>query len=215
MSGPEGEKPRRGVGPSRVIPFRAYLPPELPTDPNALLEVLWGAMGPQLIRYAEAFAPHDEAADIVQNAFCVLWQRHLPAEARPHEVDYAAILWKTVRSRCLDYLRNAKTKRSVLDQFRHVAAERIPGWMNPFRERQRAEAADFLRDALAQIDPRSREIFVMKHLSHLTVSTIAERLGMKRTTVMGMLQRANEAVGSHALRTGYRRKLGAGGSDND
>lgn len=213
MRGPEGDKPPGAV--ARVLPFRPYLPTELPTDGEALLKVLHDAMQPQLLRYAEAFAPHDDAREIVQNAFCALWNRHLRNGGRPQELDYPGMLWRTVRSRCLDYLRNKRTSRAALEQFRHFAAARIPGWMNPFRERERTEARDFLTDAMKLMNPRCREVFVMKHLSHMRVNEIAERLGVPRSTIMGMLQRALCTVRDHADRTGYRRRLGAGESDHE
>ena len=213
MREPEGDKPL-GAG-KRVLPFRPYLPAELPTDGDALLKVLHDAMQPQLLRYAEAFAPHDDARDIVQDAFCTLWNRHLRHGGRPQELDYPGMLWTTVRSRCLDYLRNKRTRRTALEEFKHVVAARIPGWMNPLRERERTEARDFLTDAMKLMEPRCREVFVMKRLSHMRVNEIAERLGVPRSTIMGMLQRANSTVRDHADRTGYRRRLGAGESDHE
>ena len=58
----------------------------------------------------------------------------------------------------------------------------------------RAEAADALRDALAELDPEQRKITVLRHFVDLKPREIAERTGRSVASVDGLHNRGRKRL---------------------
>ncbi|MCB9665521.1 MAG: RNA polymerase sigma factor [Alphaproteobacteria bacterium] len=101
------------------------------------------------------------------------------------------------RNACIDHLRRRRLRTH--EPSREVA-DTSP---TPLQEASRAERAERLHEALAEIPPMYREILVLYHFEHLKYTEIAEVLDLPLGTVMNRIFRARGK-----LRTAYEGRGG-------
>ena len=114
--------------------------------------------------------------DIVQETFIIVWSRHL--KMFDSEVALQAFIYRTLRNKCLDYIRHEKIKERYSSEYS--------------KER---ETSDYLMQAI--IDEESRflihkaiktltpqvQIVIKLHLEGKKNKEIAEEMGITETTV--------------------------------
>jgi RNA polymerase sigma-70 factor (ECF subfamily) len=136
---------------------------------------------------------HDAAADMVQDAFVRAYVNL--RECRDHS-RFRAWLFRTLRNRCLDYLKEAGRRNVPLDDVvePQINEADVPGALV---ERNELRAA--IRRALAQLPPMLREAFVMHYVDDMPYETMAELLDASVSALKMRTLRAREALQS-ALR---------------
>src|SRR5690606_19050060 len=92
------------------------------------------------------------------------------------------------RNTCIDEHR--RRRRRAWDE----PGEVVDTSPSPLQEVQRAERAERLETALAQIPPMYREILALFHFEHLRYSEIAEVLELPMGTVMNRIFRARRKL---------------------
>lgn len=146
-------------------------------------KVCFSELAPGLVLFARQWtrSPAD-AEDIVQEAFVKFWRRE-------HNIDNRALLYATVRSIALDFIRrDARRARRESD----AALESDPVSAPQFDfadESQRALAA-----ALDHLPVEQREVLVMKIWSELTFADIATALGISQNTAASRYRYALAAL---------------------
>lgn len=168
---------------------------------QAAFEGFFRAWYPRLAEYAlRMLGSRDTAEDVVQDLFVALWARR---DRWPEAGKLAAYLHRAVRNRSLNQLRRQKTARRWLERVdpdpvaapvAHTALEH-------------EEMTAVLREALAGLSPRCREVFVLSRDQALTYPEIAETLGISIKTVETLMGRALKA-----LRARLGPRLGRGGA---
>jgi RNA polymerase sigma-70 factor (ECF subfamily) len=128
-------------------------------------------MGPGLLLFARQWARSAaDAEDIVQEAFVKFWRRN-------HEINNRALLYATVRSIALDFIRR--------DQRRARREATVFADANPTVDPQ-FELEDEVQSALAAavccLPQDQREVLVLKIWNELTFSEIASALGISQNT---------------------------------
>lgn len=152
---------------------------------HVAFEYLFKRYYPRLLGYAVRFVQdEDMARDILQECFMTFWERrHLLAA-----VSLSSLLFLMVRNACLNYL-----KHSAL--VRHIPID----YLNELDGEEKLYSADLMLsadepvlyedlkrqidDALSQLSPRSREIFLLSRFKGLKNREIAEMLGISTTAV--------------------------------
>ena len=146
-------------------------------------KVCFSELAPGLVLFARQWtrSPAD-AEDIVQEAFVKFWRRE-------HNIDNRALLYATVRSIALDFIRrDARRARREAD----AALESDPISAPQFNfadESQRALAA-----ALDLLPAEQRAVLVMKIWSELTFADIATALGISQNTAASRYRYALAAL---------------------
>jgi RNA polymerase sigma-70 factor, ECF subfamily len=129
----------------------------------------------------------DTAADLVQDAF-VRAYRHLDTCRDPARV--GAWLFRTLRHRCLDHLKEARRRDVRLDA---VAPPADPAG-GPDAIVQRAELRRALKRALAQLPLGQREALLLRTVEGLSYETMADRLGVSVSALKMRVLRARETL---------------------
>lgn len=146
-------------------------------------KVCFSELAPGLVLFARQWtrSPAD-AEDIVQEAFVKFWRRE-------HNIDNRALLYATVRSIALDFIRrDARRARREAD----AALESDPISAPQFDfadESQRALAA-----AVDLLPAEQREVLVMKIWNELTFADIATVLGISQNTAASRYRYALAAL---------------------
>lgn len=135
---------------------------------------------------------HDVAADMVQDAFVRAYLNLKECRDRAH---FRAWLFRTLRNRCLDYLKEASRRNVRLDDI-EVPLDEADG---PGALAERNEMRTGIRRALATLPPALREAFVMHYVDGVPYETMAEVLDVSVSALKMRALRAREALSS-ALR---------------
>lgn len=129
----------------------------------------------------------DTAADILQDAFFRLTQ----FESDSHIHNPRAFLYKVVGNLAIDHLR--KNQR---EQARHADedelldhADAAPGVERQLYSQQQLE---HLKQAIGELPPRCREVFVLHKFKHYSYSQIMQELGIAENTVLKHIVKALE-----------------------
>lgn len=147
-------------------------------------DALFRAYYAPLCRYACSLADGDmdEAEDIVQQAFVRLWEQR---DALDIAWSLRAYLYKTVHNRCLNRIRDAKTR----EQYKIYNAQQM--------EQQEAHAhipepelVERLQRALATLPEQCRRIFELSRFEELKYREIADQLGISIKTVETQMGKA-------------------------
>ena len=151
------------------------------TDEN--WKICFSQLVPGLVLFARQWARSAaDAEDIVQEAFVKFWRRN-------HNIDNRALLYATVRSIALDFLRrdSRRVRRESV-----AVAETEPSVQPTFEiedESQRALVA-----AVDLLPAEQREVLVMKIWNELTFAEIASALGISQNTAASRYRYALAAL---------------------
>ena len=147
-----------------------------------------------LYRHAVALVlDHDVASDMVQDAFV---RAYLNLRECRDRARFRGWLFRTLRNRCLDHLKDASRRNVRLDD---LAEPPLDGGESPADRAQRRELRTGIERALAALPPALREAFVMHYVDGVPYETMAEVLGASVSALKMRALRAREALNS-ALR---------------
>jgi RNA polymerase sigma-70 factor (ECF subfamily) len=128
-------------------------------------------IGPGLLLFARQWTRSAaDAEDIVQEAFVKFWRRN-------HEINNRALLYATVRSIALDFIRRDKRRAH---REATVLAEADPAMEPQFELESEAQSA--LAAAVSCLPHDQREVLVLKIWNELTFNEIAGALGISQNT---------------------------------
>ena len=140
-----------------------------------------------LFRHAAAMlGDRDAASDLVQESF-------VKAFTRLHTCDperFAAWLFRILRNRCKDWLKNHRQRTAPLHDDAHVARDGD----DPVRTLERTELGRVVNAALLRLPGAQREAFLLKHVDGLSYEEMAERLETGVSALKMRVMRAREAL---------------------
>ena len=134
---------------------------------------------PQLQRYLTRLVGNSDAArDLTQDTFL----RASRASAPEDEAAQRAWLFRIARNLALNHLRDRSRRPQA-------APESAPGGAAASQE-----TALLVREALAQLSPADREVFLLRESAGLNYGEIADACALTEDAVRARLQRARQAL---------------------
>ena len=154
---------------------------------NAALEETVRLYSDALVRYARCYV-HDPALaeDLMEEAFVTLILKRIQFE---EEEQLRAYLYKTVRTKCLDYLRKNKRLLPLTDFSDNLIAEHTE---RTLLEQERTQE---VRRAIEKLPKQYQEVLQLTYYGDLGVPEICEALGKSQKQVYNLLSRAKAALG--------------------
>jgi len=157
------------------------------------LELLFNLYYSKLCNYATTFVKAQDLAEgIVQETFIKFWENRASIEI---EVNVEAYIFRSVHNNCINYL---KKENMIRRQFKHMADEIL--YHNELALKNfksdiidnlvSAELESKLNNALDDLPPQSRKIFLMNRFDQLSYSDIAKELNISVNTVKTQIKRA-------------------------
>lgn len=123
------------------------------------------------------------AEELAQDVFLELWRRR---ETLPDGSSVPGYLLQAVRNRALNHLRHLQVQKKS-----QVFVEALSEPAEPAdAEAHTGELETAIREAIAELPPRTREVFVMSRERNLKYSEIAEQLGISVKAVEANMSRA-------------------------
>ncbi|HLW78942.1 MAG TPA: sigma-70 family RNA polymerase sigma factor [Terriglobia bacterium] len=140
----------------------------------------------------------EEAQDLYQEAFLKVYRSlgRFRFDSR-----FSTWLYRVVMNVCLDHLRKQKGRSEVqapeneegeTEYFQTVADDR-PG-LNPERSLKGREIAGRIESALADLNPRERMVFELRHYQGMKLRAIGELCGTSEETAKNCLFRATQKL---------------------
>ncbi len=140
-------------------------------------------LGPGLVLFARQFVRQlPDAEDIVQEAFVKFWRRN-------HRIDNRALLYATVRSIALDYIRRDSRRARREAEAISDSEQSIEPQFEFANESQQALAV-----AVDHLPHEQREVLVMKIWNELTFAEIASALEISQNTAASRYRYALSAL---------------------
>lgn len=154
-------------------------------DTNAF-NLLVSMFGGVLIGHASRIVGSvDSAREVVQDVFLEVWRTHEHIE--PHW-DITAYLYGLTRRRAVDVARSEKATSQREYRWVTEVVESSSNEVSDVEEDARIRAS--LWNALSELSPRCREVFMLVWDYHLPYAVIAQQLGIAEPTVRGHMSRA-------------------------
>lgn len=140
-----------------------------------------------LTDYAERFVFNaEQSEDIVQTLFIYIWEH---ADNLSIESSLSSYLFRAVRNRCLNYLRDMK----VSDKYGLLYLETILTNANDQAEND-PKINTTIMTAMSELPPEMARIFELKYIQEKKVKEIAESLHISENTIKTQLLRAKEKL---------------------
>lgn len=136
---------------------------------------------------------HHEAEDISQEVFIKVF-RSLKNFRRHSKM--SSWIYQITTNSCIDALRKRKSKPKIsLGDFNHISIKNnVEGGSTRIRNPELSADASIMQrriqNALYEVTPRERAVFMMRHYNDLEIKEIAEVLNVSSGTVKSMLFRA-------------------------
>ena len=132
----------------------------------------------------------DDAEDVLQTVFLRLLRRAEPPDLRPSPGSY---LYRAAVNAALDVVRGRGSSPTVaLDE--GAAEPPGPEAQQPDRQTLGRELRDHLRRAVAKLQPRHAEMFVLHHFEGRPLAEIADLLGTSKGVVAVTLFRSRSRL---------------------
>jgi RNA polymerase sigma-70 factor (ECF subfamily) len=151
---------------------------------EAAFDSIFRAWYPSLVRSAESIVRSRAVAeDVVQDVMLELWRRResLAAESSPQ-----AYLFQSTRNRALNYVRHERVERKSEPELIRQSEMRVSAPANLVED----EINVALRNAVAELPDRCREVFELSRTHGLKYSEIATVLGISIKTVEAQMGKA-------------------------
>lgn len=133
---------------------------------------------PRMHRFAKEYVLLDEEAEnIVQDVFMVLWEKRDTLEI---QISLSSYLFSLVKNRCLDYLRH-KVIAEQYEQELHAKLRSLEHLNYTFTSEEELEK--MFVSAMEKLPPRCREIFLKSRLEGKKYREIAEEMSLSVNTV--------------------------------
>lgn len=148
----------------------------------------------ELYRYARNLRiDHDAASDLVQDAFVTAYTRLAQCSDAER---FRFWLFRILRNRCLDWLRDIRRRSVGLDDVTLVAEG------TPHDAASTAELGESLQAALATLSDDLREAFLLKHHEGRSYQEMAELADASVSAMKMRVHRAREALRDTLIQAG-------------
>lgn len=153
-------------------------------DDMAFTQIYDRYSGPLYIFAFRKLKNEEEAKDVVQEIFIVLWNKH--AELNFHS-SLSSYLFKAVHNRALNLFVHQKYHDAYISSFEAYLENYAKDADELLMEK---ELAGIIDQEIARLPEKMREIFVLSRKEQLSHKEVAERLGISELTVKTQIKRA-------------------------
>lgn len=145
---------------------------------SAALGILYDRYSTLVYRLAlRILANTQEAEDLTQEVFLTLWRSN---NYNPDRGSMSSFLTTLTRSRAIDKLRSRGTNAKFLQRWSHMDS---PSPRTPFEEASLNQRSEYVRDALAQLPEKQRQVLEMSYYEGMSQSEIAKQLDIPLGTI--------------------------------
>jgi len=161
---------------------------------EAAFDVVFTIYYPRLVAFANEFVPTEDAQNLVQDAFYMLFTKN-PSFQNEHQLQ--SYLYSVVKNNCLMFLRHEKVKQKYSN---HQLAEAKSLYLNiEALERLDTSPIAFteieriVSETLESLPPRCREVFILSRMEGKKNGEVASLLNISEKAVEAQITKALKA----------------------
>ncbi|MFA5818438.1 MAG: RNA polymerase sigma-70 factor [Bacteroidales bacterium] len=157
------------------------------------LELLFKLYYSKLCVYATTFIKiPDLAEEIVQETFIKFWENRASIKI---DISFKAYIFKSVHNNCINYLKKSdlirRQSKQMFDEIMYHNELALQNFSSEIIESLVSDELESrLNNALDDLPPQSRKIFIMNRFDQLTYNEIAKELKISVNTVKTQMKRA-------------------------
>lgn len=157
-------------------------------DESAFKEIYERYCGLLYVSALKKLRNEDEAKDVVQEVFIVLWDKRADLNFYSSLSSY---LFKAIHNRTLNIFVHQKYKDDYASSLQHYLDQENPQADEQLREK---ELAALIEREVSALPEKMREVFRMSRNEQLSHKEIAEKLGISELTVKTQVKKALRAL---------------------
>jgi RNA polymerase sigma-70 factor (family 1) len=139
----------------------------------------------------------EEAKDVVQDVFALLWSKRQEIHFKSNLVGY---LYTAVRNKIFDFISHQTVETKYLDSLQSFLDNGTAITDHMIREKQ---IAAIIEQEIAALPPRMRLVFELSRKQHKSHQEIAEELGISQQTVTDQIKKALKILRSKLSMVAY------------
>jgi RNA polymerase sigma-70 factor (ECF subfamily) len=148
---------------------------------SSALGILYDRYSSLVYRLAlKILANPQEAEDLTQEIFLNLWRS---GSYNPSRGSLSSFLTTLTRSRAIDKLRSRGTSLKLIQRWSQMMISEETSSPTPFESASLSQRSHYVRNALAQLPEKQRQVLEMSYYEGLSQSEIAARLGIPLGTI--------------------------------
>lgn len=141
-----------------------------------------------LCRYARLILKSEQPAEeVVMNVFIYIWENRTRIEIKS---SLCAYLFRSVRNRCINYLRDNAPSGYLSDAMVELCCEEN-------RDMEVEELNRFIEEAILSLPDKCRDVFLKSRNEEMSNREIAEQLNISVKTVEAQITKALKAIRSY------------------
>lgn len=133
----------------------------------------------------------DLAREIVQDAFVKLWEIHSSIIIKS---SLKAYVYRIVYNKCIDFLKQQSVRKNKEVQIDDITIQidmlLLSDTFEPFDDMYSEQIEADLEDAMNNLPPQCRDVFILCRHNKLSYPQIAEKLGISVSSVKSQIKRA-------------------------
>ena len=160
------------------------------------LEKYFYQVQPRLIKYAKLFISNDQVAeDLVHESFICFWENRKKLQSG-RSVD--ALLFTTIRNRCLNYIRDNNVYEKHLEKYRNLNSEVQHLYQIDFLGHKEESIEELLlkelQISIELLPEKCKKVFTLNKINGVKQSDIARELGITIKSVEKHIAVAKEKI---------------------
>ena len=149
---------------------------------------------PKLYRVALALVgSKDNAEDILQEAYCKLWNKRMELKVVHNLEAFSVTL---VKNLCFDYLRSPQANRTN----EKIEESLIISESSPDRDLEKANELEIVQQLIEKLPENQKMVIKLRGLSDCTLEEIEEITNFSATNVRTLLSRARKTIREQYLK---------------
>jgi RNA polymerase sigma-70 factor (ECF subfamily) len=149
---------------------------------------------PKLYRIALALVGNkDDAEDILQEAYCKLWNKRADLEMVDNAEAFSVTLVKNI---CIDFLRSPQANRYE----ERIENVQVASGTSPEKELEEADELETVRQLIERLPENQRLVIKLRGLSDCSLEEIEEITNFSATNVRTLLFRARKTIKEQYLK---------------
>lgn len=165
---------------------------QLQVGNEEVFETIFRSHYQRLCNYANTILnDKDEAEEMVQNTFMILWENHRSIDFHTSLKSY---LYKSVHNHCLNRLKHHKVKRQHSEHVQYTADHVIESTAQQVMSN---ELEQHINEAINKLPPQCKSVFILNRFEGLTYAEIAEQLSISTKTVDKHMVKALKILRKH------------------
>ena len=169
---------------------------ELKYGSKAAFESLFKTHYSPLLRYAEEILRDpDQAEDVVENLFVIIWEDRKKID---FHTSFKSYLYRSTFNACLNLIRKKKSENRYRDFFIHHAdfskTHDYGSGSYPLSGIIEKEMDEMLKNAIDNLPPQCKRIFIMSRVDELSHQEIADKLGLSVNTIKSQIMNAIKKI---------------------